>query len=133
MSLPAARALAKAVIEYKRSNHRGLAFYFVTKKRICELHSQFFQDPTLTDCITFPIDETHGEIFICPRAAILYAREHGGDPHDETALYMIHGILHLLGYDDLNPSKRRAMRKNEKKCMAHVKDMKISLRLFRSR
>ena len=122
------RHLVRAVLAQQKVDCREVAFYFVGEKRIISLHKQFFNDPTPTDCITFPVDqETLGEIFVCPKAAIDYCKTHGGNPYEETTLYIIHGILHLLGYDDLEPAKRRVMRKKEKECMAHLKTAKILL------
>ena len=123
-----AKRLVLEVLNFEKAPFKEVSVYFVTKKRIGELHGEFFDDPSPTDCITFPVDEETGEIFVSPSAAIEYCCVHGGDPHEETALYIIHGILHLLGYDDLDSAKRRTMRKKEKRCMAHLKDQKISLR-----
>ena len=111
-----------AVLDLKKIQCEEVSLYFVTERAICQLHRQFFDDPSPTDCITFPIDqETLGEIFVCPKVAICYASEMQIDPYEEVALYIIHGLLHLIGYDDLTPPERRIMRKNEKKCMAHCK------------
>lgn len=105
-----------------------VAIYFVTEANIAQLHDQFFNDPTPTDCISFPLDERHlGEVFVCPSVAIAYARKKGLDPYQETALYVIHGLLHLLGYDDLEPKERRTMRKKEKTCMAHLYKQNLNL------
>lgn len=128
LSTRRAKALIKAVLQAQKVECSEIFVYFVTEKQICRLHEEFFDDPSPTDCITFPLDsETLGEIFVCPKAAIDYCKKRGGDPRTETALYIVHGILHLLGYDDLEPTKKRAMRKKEKKCMAHLKDLLISL------
>lgn len=128
LSVRRAKALLRAVLDAESVECSEISVYFVSEKQISKLHGEFFDDPTPTDCITFPIDsETLGEIFVCPKAAIDYCKKKGGDPLVETALYVVHGILHLLGYDDLDPKKRRAMRKKEKQCMAHLKDMMISL------
>lgn len=101
--------------------------HFVTEAKIAEIHGDFFSDPTPTDCMSFPIDppstpaseENHrilGEIFVCPKVAMEYAGKKKLNPYTETALYMIHGFLHLLGYDDLEPIARKKMRFMEKKC-----------------
>lgn len=128
ISLRKARTLVSTVLQAEKVLCNEISIYFVSEKLISELHADFFDDPTPTDCITFPMDsEILGEIFVCPKAAIDYCKKKGGDPLTETALYIVHGILHLLGYDDLEPKKRRAMRKKEKKCMAHLKDLMISL------
>lgn len=67
----------------------------------------FFQDPTPTDCITFPFDQKFlGEIFVCPKVAKEYDPK---KPHLETTLYIIHGILHLLGFNDIEKKERAKM------------------------
>jgi probable rRNA maturation factor len=122
LSLPVVRKLVHAVLKLHKTNCHEVSIYFVTERRICDMHRQFFNDPTLTDCISFPIDqELLGEVFVCPKAALQYCTSHDQDPHREVALYIIHGILHLLGYDDLEPSQRRIMRKKERKCMEECK------------
>jgi probable rRNA maturation factor len=97
--------------------------HFVGKKRISDLHQQFFNDPSPTDCITFPIRNTEclGEVFVCPEVALEYAKASQGNPLHETALYVVHGLLHLLGYDDLTPSQIRKMRQLEKQAMQKLK------------
>ncbi len=116
--------------------------HFVTLTAIGKIHDTFFSDPTPTDCISFPMDcpETEqgkvkgrilGEVFVCPKVALEYASEHQLDPHEETKLYIIHGILHLLGYDDLDSTSRRKMRRMEQKCMKICEPFPISKkRLF---
>ncbi len=101
-----------------------LIVHFVSKKKICDLHEKFFDDLTETDCITFPIDQEAsspyrvlGEIFICPRVAVAYAKAHRIDPYKEVSLYVIHGILHLLGFDDLSAKERKVMRRKENECL----------------
>ncbi len=123
------RALVEEVLKFTATSCREVSICFVSKRRIGQLHERFFSDPSPTDCISCPIDsEVLGEVFVCPKVAIEYARDHALDPYEETALYVIHGLLHLLGYDDLEPSEKRTMRKKEKQCMAHIKRLSISLR-----
>lgn len=123
------RAIVQAVLKHEKSAHSEVSIYFVSSRKICQLHAQFFNDATLTDCISFPIDQDHlGEIFVCPKTALQYAEQKKLDPYQEIALYVIHGLLHCLGYDDLQPSEKRAMRKKEKSCMALINKLKLSLR-----
>lgn len=56
-----------------------------------------------------------GDVFVCPRQAIFYADENGLDPYRETTLYIVHGLLHLLGYDDIEESDAKLMRRKELK------------------
>lgn len=129
ISKSSTRALVQEILSFLKIPFEEISIYFVTSKKIAKLHAEFFDDPTPTDCISFPIDKDHlGEIFVCPEVAIQYAKKHKIDPHQETALYIIHGILHLIGYDDLEKKAKQAMRKKEKSCMRHLDRLKISLK-----
>lgn len=104
---------------------KEMAVHFVGKQRITSLHTQFFDDPTPTDCITFPCDDPNspichllGEIFICPQTAQEFVKKHGGNLYEEMTLYLIHGFLHLLGFDDIDPQDQKIMRAEEKKWMS---------------
>lgn len=104
-----------------------LILHLVDKKVIAQLHADFFNDPTPTDCISFPMDEDRssgyqllGEIFVCPEVAIEYAQENQKNPYEELALYIVHGILHLLGYDDIEEADRLVMREKEAICMKFI-------------
>lgn len=129
LSIKGARSIVNAVLSLEKASHEDGSVYFVDQKKISALHAEFFSDPSPTDCISFPMDQEHlGEIFVCPRTAIEYVAKKGGDVYEEVALYLIHGILHCLGYDDLEPAAKRIMRKKEKRSMAHIKNLSLSLR-----
>ncbi len=87
---------------------------------IARVHAEFFDDPSPTDVITFegdPAMDFAGEICVSVEHALRYASAHGtGFPHELT-LYLVHGYLHLSGYDDIDPSDRRRMRAAEKKAL----------------
>lgn len=128
LSKKAVRALIAAVLQFEGIDCEEVAVYFVTEKKIGALHGQFFQDPSSTDCISFPLDDKHlGEIFVCPAVAIAYAAKRNLDPRQETMLYIVHGLLHLMGYDDLEEKARRLMRKKEKSCMRHLSKLGLSI------
>ncbi len=61
--------------------------------------------------------EILGSVFVCPEVAQDYAKSKGLCPHRETILYVIHGLLHLLGYDDISQKERTRMRKKERLCL----------------
>lgn len=126
--------IVQQVLKYENCSCDEVAIHFVNEQIICQLHLQYFDDASLTDCITFPIDEEEdgcyrllGEVFICPYTAILYAQKHQKDPYLETTLYLIHGLLHLLGYDDIDPVERKKMRQAERNNMRNL--IKLGLKL----
>ncbi|MBC2606141.1 rRNA maturation RNase YbeY [Pelagicoccus albus] len=97
-----------------------LSFAFVDKSYIAQLHDQFMGDPTPTDVITFPADpdiDQAGEVIVCPQVAREYAQTHSLEFSDELGLYLIHGYLHLCGFDDIDDSDRQLMRRAEQQAL----------------
>ena len=87
---------------------------------IARVHADFLDDPTTTDVITFEGDRAAGlagEICVSADTAKAYARAHRRDFSAELTLYLVHGWLHLAGYDDLQPAKKRRMRAAEARAM----------------
>jgi probable rRNA maturation factor len=112
------RRLLLFLLQEKEVSYQEVALYFVTMHKIQKLHADFFQDPSPTDCMTFPLKGSRlGEIFICPKAALDYNR---AQPYMEVTLYIIHSLLHLLGYEDIDKRKRARMRKEERRLMKLV-------------
>ena len=72
---------------------------------IAKVHGEFLEDPTPTDVITFE----HGEILIGVPIAAANAKKFRHPADNEVALCAIHGLLHLLGYDDLTEKERIVM------------------------
>ena len=72
---------------------------------IARVHRQFMNVPGATDVITFE----YGEIVVSADTAKRCAAEHGHGVTEELALYVIHGLLHLNGYDDIAPRDRAKM------------------------
>ncbi len=112
-----------------------VSVYFVDVSTISKLHEQFFNDPSSTDCISFPLDNEEditpyrilGEAFICPETALEYALKNKIDPFKETTLYIVHCLLHLMGYDDVADDDRNEMRRAEKRHMQNLKKMNLQL------
>ncbi len=59
-----------------------------------------------------------GEIAVSTETALASATELDWNPHDEVVLYVVHGLLHLAGYDDLSPDERRLMRRRERSILS---------------
>jgi probable rRNA maturation factor len=55
----------------------------------------------------------HGEIFVCVDEAVLQARKFGASWQSEVVRYLVHGVLHLLGFDDSSAGARRRMKRKE--------------------
>jgi probable rRNA maturation factor len=62
-----------------------------------------------------------GEVLVSAEMAVQMAARFGWSARDELTLYLVHGLLHLCGYDDLSPAERRLMRQRERAILAQLK------------
>ena len=120
-----------------------LSIAFLTDPALARIHADFMDDPRATDVITFEGEPTAGqagEICVSADTAARFvglppAKKSRTAPRQtlalvkkfsaELTLYVIHGWLHLAGYDDLQPAKKRRMRAAEKRAMALLRTAKI--------
>jgi probable rRNA maturation factor len=102
-----------------------LAICIVSAPEMARLNETFLQHSGSTDVITFDYSENpssalHGEIFICIDDARAQAREFRTSWQSEITRYVIHGILHLRGFDDLRPAARRKMKVEENRLLKKI-------------
>ena len=99
-----------------------LAIQFVGEEPMSLLHEQWMDEPGPTDVLSFPMDELRpgteaeqtpagllGDIVVCPAFAVAQAEKAGHALINEVLLLITHGILHLLGYDHVEPDEEREM------------------------
>ncbi len=97
-----------------------LSIVFVNDATIAQVHDDFMGDPSPTDVITFPANaemESAGEIIVSVDHAQSRAAELGEPFSRELSLYLVHGWLHLAGFDDRNEADRAAMRLAEQRAL----------------
>jgi probable rRNA maturation factor len=95
-----------------------LGIVLVGAKEMASINEKFLGHEGPTDVITFDYSEEqksqlNGEVFVCVEVAEKQAKEFGTNPQSEIVRYIVHGILHLAGYDDLQPAARRKMKQHE--------------------
>jgi probable rRNA maturation factor len=104
--------------------HISLAI--VDDATIADLHNRFLDDPTPTDVLSFLLEQSsdgiEGEIVVSAETALACAAQYGCTPQEELLRYVIHGTLHLVGYDDVTPRKRAAMRREEDRYLSLAKE-----------
>jgi probable rRNA maturation factor len=129
ISLPSAQKVVDFLLSHV--DEEEMAVHFVGKKRISNLHDQYFNDPSPTDCITFPYDDPHflGEVFVCPKVAEEYVKQHGGKLEEEITLYVVHGFLHLIGHEDTSEETAKVMRSQEKKWMSLLAKNRLGVKI----
>ncbi len=98
-----------------------LSIAFMSDSRLAEIHREFMDDPSVTDVITFPSEDPDlaGEICISADMAVRQSKEHQTDFAEELCLYLIHGCLHLAGYEDIAEEDIRLMREAERDIIEH--------------
>jgi len=105
-----------------------LSVVIVTDRKIHSLNRLYLAHDHPTDVITFDLSDGRGlrgekrtaidgEIIVSATTAFRVSKELGILPMAELVLYAVHGILHLLGYDDHSASERKAMRRKEQDVM----------------
>jgi probable rRNA maturation factor len=87
-----------------------------------ELNRRYLDHDEPTDVLSFVLEEregyVEGEIIVSADTAAAAARKLGWAAEDELLLYVVHGALHLVGYDDLDPQARANMREQERRCLS---------------
>lgn len=102
----------------------------LTGHKMSKLHAEWYADPSLTDVISFDLStagEIAGQIFVCQEVARQEARKRGHAVQEELLLYVLHGLLHLCGYDDTTPAAYRRMHRREDELLAQ---MALKVRFF---
>ena len=97
-----------------------ITIVLVNDARIRKLNREYHGVDRATDILTFPFDTTYlGDLIISIDQAKLNARHAKWTPADEFDLLVVHGILHLLGYDDMTKPARKRMWKRQEEILGH--------------
>ena len=110
---------ARALLEGENIRDAEISLAFVDNETIHRLNKRYLDHDEPTDVLTFPLGalgEKHlaGELVIGAEVAKAQAEEDGHDVQAELALYVIHGLLHLCGYDDCEAKDAAVIRERER-------------------
>src|SRR5260370_36501309 len=113
------REIAHTVLEGEAIMDYEISVALADNTTIQRLNKQFLDHDEPTDVLTFPYSAAHakkleGELVVGAEIAQEQAAERGHDVQAELALYVIHGLLHLCGYDDKAPGPEKEMRERER-------------------
>ncbi len=112
---PALAALAAETLAAEGHEQVELSLSFVDEEEIADLHERYMQEPGPTDVLSFPLDEDDvdergvrvlGDVVIAPMIA---ERNNPDDVEAELRLLVVHGVLHVLGYDHETDAERAEM------------------------
>ena len=132
------RAALARVLTAERIVSAEISLALVDDAEIQRVNREFLGHDYATDVISFvlndeasPLDEKRssrvaesapphleGELIVSTETALREAAAHGWTPADELLLYVVHGLLHLCGYDDLTDEARPVMRAREREVLA---------------
>ena len=99
-----------------------LSILLVDEKTMADYHQRFMDLPGPTDVLSFPMDELRppsddeepplgllGDIVLCPTVTAAQAAENGRTPEGEADYLLVHGLLHLLGFNHAEPEEKKVM------------------------
>src|SRR3954453_22294983 len=113
------REVVRAVLAGEGVADAEISLAFVDNPTIHRLNQRYLRHDEPTDVLSFPLSEPGvkrlaGELVVGAEVAAAQAAARGHDVQAELALYVIHGLLHLCGYDDHDGEGRAAMRQRER-------------------
>tara|TARA_B100001769_G_scaffold267177_1_gene254239 strand:+ start:1194 stop:1646 length:453 start_codon:yes stop_codon:yes gene_type:complete len=107
-----------------------LNLIFVDSQNIQQLNKTYLGKNEPTDVLAFPIDSFDvsitdtplllGDVVICPEKAMENAKAQNKTLEEEIALLVLHGVLHILGYDHAEPNEKAVMKKREKQLLSKL-------------
>jgi probable rRNA maturation factor len=103
-----------------------LAVYVLGPEEMTHLNETFLKHKGSTDVLTFDYSEDAeptsvvGEIFVCAEEAVIQSARFRTDWRSELVRYVVHGTLHLLGYDDDRPTSRGQMKRMENQTLKRL-------------
>ena len=111
----------------------SLEFNFISSESMVDVNKKYLQHNYETDIITFDYsgekNNLDGEIFISLHDAVVNSKKYKVSVDNELLRLLVHGILHLIGYDDITVAKRRRMKLKEdmlvKKCHKYSKGLAV--------
>ncbi len=128
-----------ALQEHFRVSDFELGIHLVGAEEMACVNERFLAHEGSTDVITFDHRENsgepgwRGEIYISLDDAVAQARKFGTTWPSELARYLLHGLLHLHGFDDLTPAARRRMKREENRLLREAAREFVLSRLARKK
>ena len=117
-------AAARLVLEHEGISRATLSIAVVSDKAIRQLNRRYLQHDYATDVISFLLDSgsgcLDGEIIVSVDTAAAQAPEFDSTTQDELLLYVIHGTLHLVGFDDTTPTARKKMQARQRRYLGRL-------------
>lgn len=127
-----AKKIIEKVIRKSGRISDDLNFIFTDDETLLKINAEFLNHHYFTDVITFDYSEDErikGEIYISIDTVRENSINYNVSLKDEIVRVMMHGILHLMGYDDKDDQERMRMKEMEDKLMSEFKVMNNELQI----
>ena len=115
---PRLKQAVLTVLEDEAVSSGSVSVAIVDDDAIRRLHRKYLNIDEPTDVLSFVLERrpeyVEGEVVASAQTARSAAGEYDWSPQDELLLYVIHGVLHLVGYDDVADDDRQRMRSRER-------------------
>ncbi|NLJ84737.1 MAG: rRNA maturation RNase YbeY [Halanaerobiaceae bacterium] len=116
------QAIADKAAALEGYSQGEISIALVDNEQIRDLNKMYRGIDEPTDVLSFPMDdEIWGDIIISTDKVISQAEEYGHSLERELGFLVVHGILHLLGYDHQTPEEEAVMRQKEEKILTELK------------
>jgi len=118
------RTLCERILDDDGIESGKMNVVLVDSDTIRQYNRDFLQHDYPTDTISFPIEDRRsegyleGEVLVCTEIAKSRAEEFGWTAEEELLLYVVHGMLHLIGFDDTTPELQAEMQEKEREYLA---------------
>ena len=113
---------ARRILQDEGIRDGVVSLAIVNDSTIHELNRRYLQHDYATDVLSFVLedeeDRLEGEVIVSADTAAANCGRFGWSRDDELLLYLVHGMLHLVGYDDHEPDEQRLMRQREQHYLA---------------
>lgn len=125
------KEIAAALFAELKISEAELGIALVGTKEMARVNWQFLRHEGSTDVITFDhrdealriahhASRIYGELFVCVDDAVAQAKTFKTNWQSEVVRYVIHGVLHLVNHDDLQPAARRKMKRAESQLLRRL-------------
>jgi probable rRNA maturation factor len=104
------------VLSFEKNTRGDISYIFASDEYVLQINQQYLKHDYYTDIITFNYNNgsiINGDIFISVDTVKVNAREFSGSFSEELHRVMVHGILHLVGYNDSTADEITLMRNKE--------------------
>jgi probable rRNA maturation factor len=123
VSLPRLEKLVKTVLKSRRVSGTVVSIAIVDDAEMRKMNKRFLDHNRTTDVISFDLSDSNRKLFelvVNGEMAVRQAKQRGHSGEAELALYVTHGLLHNLGFDDTTQTRAKKMHEEEDKILQEL-------------